>query len=112
MTRGGHCFTPAKTREAEAALVLAINPQLGDKFKPLSGPLRITLMFGMGKPKSNKSDYCVSKPDLDNLSKTFLDAMNGILYHDDSQVVEIVASKFWALQPGTECWIEQISQEN
>ena len=69
-------------------------------------------MFGLTKPKSNKNNYPIGRPDLDNFVKTFLDSMNGILWHDDSQVVEIVASKFWAIQTGTECWIEQISQEN
>ena len=33
-----------------------------------------------------------SKPDLDNVAKALLDAMNGICYLDDKQVVSICAS--------------------
>lgn len=32
-------------------------------------------------------------PDIDNLAKFVLDAMNGIVYEDDRQVVELLASK-------------------
>lgn len=38
----------------------------------------------------------VSKPDLDKLARAILDALTGILYRDDSQVVRIVASKRYA----------------
>lgn len=38
----------------------------------------------------------VSKPDVDNLAKTFMDALNGMAYKDDSQVVTLIASKLYA----------------
>ena len=33
------------------------------------------------------------KPDCDNIAKIVLDALNGIAYHDDSQVVELMVQK-------------------
>jgi Holliday junction resolvase RusA-like endonuclease len=36
------------------------------------------------------------KKDLDNLQKSVLDACNGVLYHDDSQIIKVRASKFWS----------------
>lgn len=36
-----------------------------------------------------------TKPDLDNVLKTVLDALNGIAYEDDKQVTDIAASKFY-----------------
>ena len=36
------------------------------------------------------------KPDCDNIAKVILDALNGIAYHDDSQVVELVVHKHYA----------------
>ena len=39
------------------------------------------------------------KPDVDNLCKTILDALNGLAYEDDKQVVECVIKKFYATEP-------------
>ena len=39
----------------------------------------------------------VSKPDLDNMVKAVGDAMNGIAYSDDSQIVSLKARKVYAL---------------
>jgi Holliday junction resolvase RusA-like endonuclease len=35
----------------------------------------------------------MKKPDIDNVAKCFLDAMNGIVYKDDSQVVSLHVTK-------------------
>ena len=34
------------------------------------------------------------KPDVDNIAKAVLDALNGIAYDDDSQVVELTVKKW------------------
>lgn len=36
-----------------------------------------------------------SKPDLDNLTKLLKDAMNGVVYVDDCQIVKLEARKDW-----------------
>ena len=36
------------------------------------------------------------KPDCDNLAKSILDSLNGLAYHDDKQVVELVVKKYYA----------------
>lgn len=67
----------------------------------------LTLCFYMpipaslSKKKRNSLTYHTKKPDLDNLIKFFKDCANGILWHDDSQVVWINAVKSYADQPGT-----------
>ena len=43
----------------------------------------------------NKPD--TNKPDLDNLVKFVKDALQGIIYKDDQQVVKVVATKSWDL---------------
>lgn len=40
--------------------------------------------------------------DVDNLAKAVLDALNGLLYVDDKQVVELRSRKRYGLEPRTE----------
>lgn len=44
----------------------------------------------------------VKKPDLDNLAKTYLDCMNGLVWHDDAQVVQLAVHKYISPNPRTE----------
>lgn len=37
--------------------------------------------------------YPLKKPDIDNIVKAVLDALNGIAYKDDTQVVQVMATK-------------------
>lgn len=43
----------------------------------------------------------VSKPDIDNLIKFYLDCCNKILYRDDSQISKVAAHKVYSLEPKT-----------
>ena len=36
------------------------------------------------------------KPDIDNVCKSVLDALNGVAYYDDKQVISIVCEKWYA----------------
>lgn len=58
-------------------------------------PVWLTLNFYLAKPPSvKKSRFCPSvKPDLDKLCRSTLDALTGVLFLDDAQVVELNASK-------------------
>lgn len=40
-----------------------------------------------------------TKPDVDNYAKLVLDAMNGIFFHDDSQVVSLKCTKNYSARP-------------
>lgn len=53
---------------------------------PVGGPISIKLIFQMGK--NGKEVYHTKKPDIDNLAKAVKDALKGIIYADDSQIVE------------------------
>lgn len=46
--------------------------------------------------------YHMQKPDIDNLVKFVLDCANGILYFDDSQIIELSAKKYYSDNPRTE----------
>ena len=67
-------------------------------FKPfLNVPLEVEFLFGFKESKtSNRNKYSMPRPDTDNVAKTYLDAMEGILYENDTQVVKITARKMYA----------------
>ncbi len=58
-------------------------------------PVSLVLDFYFAKPASvpKKRAEMVVKPDLDKLVRATKDAMTGIVYHDDGQVVEVLARK-------------------
>ena len=57
-------------------------------------PVRLTLEFEFVKPKSAKKRvHMTVKPDCDKLVRGVCDALTGVIYADDSQVVEIIARK-------------------
>ena len=60
--------------------------------------VHITINFFMPKPKSAPKFkmYCDKKPDIDKLVRSTLDALTGVIYRDDSQVVSLQAIKFYA----------------
>lgn len=41
------------------------------------------------------------KPDIDNLSKFYLDCMNKIIYKDDSQITNLLIQKSYSFEPKT-----------
>lgn len=77
--RGGHFYTPRETADCErdiAKLATAARNAAGVS-GPFSGGLAVEAAFAGGR-----------RADLDNLQKTLGDALNGILFHDDRQIVE------------------------
>jgi len=49
------------------------------------------MLMGFARPKK--------KPDCDNIAKIICDALNGIVYHDDSQVVDLEIRKYYSDEP-------------
>ncbi len=68
---------------------------------PVSGvSLRVVMEFYLPQPASNKKPLPIGRPDLDNLAKAVLDAGNGLIWRDDSQVTTLATSKRWHDKPG------------
>ena len=64
--------------------------------EPTSEPLEVHISAFFVRPKSNKKKEPVTvRTDLDNIAKSILDALNGLVYVDDRQVVRLHASKEW-----------------
>jgi len=89
----GRAVTPPKTRTYERDVKLWVSKYAPKK--PLDGPLKITARFILKRPKKPKNDLPAVRPDLDNYLKGLLDALNGLLWHDDAQIVEMHALKLY-----------------
>ena len=111
MVTGGHPYTPERTRDAEQSMALIFKQACR---RPLDGPLELLVGFSFRYPRSwpkaqrqAVEDGCepwyTGKPDLDNLVKLVKDAGNGILWHDDAQVVSLDAHKIYGVEDET--WI-------
>ena len=48
------------------------------------------------------------KPDIDNIAKTVLDALNSVAYRDDTQVVELQLRKQYSEKPRVEIYMEEL----
>ncbi len=65
----------------------------------LTGPLEISVVFFLPRPKSLAKSYTgphLKKPDVDKLLRSTLDALTGVVWKDDSQVVSVTAGKRYA----------------
>lgn len=62
------------------------------------GPVVLAVVFHLPRPQSlpKKVLHHTKKPDLDKLVRSTKDALKGVLYNDDAQVVELHARKVYA----------------
>jgi len=67
-----------------------------------------TSVSGKKRTRMLIDEYPTKKPDLDNCIKSVADALNGMAYEDDSQIVSIVARKFWSESPKLEVTIRKV----
>jgi len=105
-------YTDKKTREAEDSFITQAIKNKPEQ--PLEGPLKVEIQLYKIKPKSysKKVKYWTKKPDIDNMIKLVLDAMNKIFYQDDAQIVELKCIKKYDPVPRTEVYIEQTGDTN
>lgn len=103
----GHAFTPQATRSYEAALRYAAQAVMGNR-SLLEGPLEVTVVAAFQIPKSFSKTKRLDalsgalrptvKPDADNLLKC-IDALNGVVFADDKQIVLATIMKIYADKP-------------
>lgn len=111
----GHVYTPAKTKNYEKIIkaeLMAHRPEI------LGGACHLDMTFVRSIPKKwNKKKKQqaidheirpVTTPDLDNYEKAVMDAANGVLYKDDSQIVSKHTRKIYGEVPKVVIKIEEI----
>lgn len=100
-------YDPPKVKQFKSLLrSLAVNQYARP---PMLGPLSVSLTFYRPVQKSisqserelrlSNQSKPVVKPDTDNYIKATLDALNGVLWHDDSQIVKIIGEKRYGDHP-------------
>ena len=110
-------YTDSKTRAYESAIQIAAKNAMGSGI-PLEGPVSVDLYIRCSVPVSypkkrqkacyENTEMPTKKPDIDNTIKAYLDAMNGIIYKDDIQVVKVTAKKAYSIVPGVDVCVVQI----
>jgi len=65
---------------------------------PRRTPVAMGIQVFRTRPNSNKDNRPVTKPDLDNYRYTVWNTLEGILYDNDSQIVEVICPEglWWA----------------
>ncbi len=108
--RGGQHYTPEKQRAAMAVMRYEAACCMDYlKFPLFDGPVALDLHSEFSIPASwsaRKRAAALAgeirpgkRPDLDNLYKLAADALNGIVYRDDAQIVEATMRKVYGVQP-------------
>jgi crossover junction endodeoxyribonuclease RusA len=75
--------------------------------QPIDTPILIRMKFRIKRPKTVKREYPTVPPDLDKQIRSILDALTGIAYDDDSQVIDISAQKVYSDNPGVDIEISE-----
>ena len=95
-------YTPAKTGDYERRVRAAAGRAMDGRASFVEA-VSVRIMVNMGIPQSwpkMKKQHAASgvllptgRPDLDNIAKAILDAMNGVVFNDDSQITDLILSK-------------------
>lgn len=112
-------YDPKKSRDYKDYVRLVASEHAPDQL--LEGPIALWLKVYRPTPKSfsrRKTELAemgkvrpVTKPDVDNYVKSVKDALKNVIWKDDSQVVKVLAEKFYSQKPRIEIIIEPLCEE-
>lgn len=118
MGRGIRLYDPKKVSVYKKQLGMMFRFQY--KQAPLAGPLKVEMNFFRHvqssvskkerKLRLSGSHRPVVKPDTDNYIKSTLDGLNGLLWEDDNQIVDLIAHKYYSDNPRVEIEVTQLNE--
>jgi Holliday junction resolvase RusA-like endonuclease len=85
----------------ETAVRAAAQQQCAGAF--FEGAIRLAAIFYLPRPKTVKAKYHLTRPDLSKLLRGVEDALTGLLWSDDSRVVDIITRKTYAMTQPHAC---------
>jgi len=116
-TAGGfaRAYDPEKSRDFKDYVRLAASEHAPNEL--ITEPLRLGVTFyrqipkSFGKKKAVEAEegrlLPVTKPDIDNYLKSVKDALNGVIWRDDSCVTDVIMSKRYSSKPRIEISIKK-----
>lgn len=103
MTRAGHTYDTQRNvvDKAEIAARYRNACHASPRSRPTCAPRRVPVAVDvyvqrplpMSRPKRCDGEHDTYKPDADNVAKLVLDALSGVAYEDDAQVVRVCVTK-------------------
>ena len=107
-------YTDKQTLTYEAMIATFAKQAMGGT-ELLKTPVSVFLYVRLPVPQSyskKRRDACLSglekpckKPDIDNIAKTYLDAMNGVIFVDDTQVIDLHVKKLYSVVAGVDVMV-------
>lgn len=111
-------YTPKKTKDYEREIATAYRTQCNGMF---SGAVQVEIHAYYEIPKSasrkraldmvSDKERPTKKPDGDNIAKAVCDALNGLAYKDDSQVVDLTVRKYYSKFPHVQVFISEAKSD-
>ena len=108
-------YTPQKTSDYESLIALCYKAQ-GGGYHPYE-PIQLHIQAYYEIPKSwsrkimaaaiNGERLPAVKPDCDNVIKIVADALNGIAYRDDKQIISVSMTKYYSQEPRLELYLQE-----
>ena len=108
-------YTDAKTIDYETHVAMKARQAIGAS-EPLQGALTVFLYLRYGVPTSyskKRKEACLrgveypKKQDIDNVYKSITDAMQGIVFLNDSQIVEAHIKKVYSEEAGANVMVQE-----
>ena len=112
-------YDPSKSRDYKQYVQLVASQHAPEI--PLEGSLSVYIKVYRPIPKSFSKKRTAeaeagifrptTKPDNTNYAKGIEDALNGVIYKDDSMIVDLRVSKFYSSKPRIEVEIREVDHE-
>lgn len=113
-------YTPSKTINYENLVKISYLNTINDKLCDVPLKIEIWAIFEPTKTeRKSKKKYTkligqtyTKKPDIDNIAKSILDALNDVAYDDDSNISELVVHKLYGEQAKAIIEIKEIKEND
>ena len=113
-------YQPKKIKDYKETVIKHVWTVLPKGFTPLTGPLRLVIIAGFSPPASMSKRlldildsggevYKHTKPDImDNISKGVIDALEGLVFVNDSQISIGASKKIYTRKPYVYISVEEL----